>query len=707
MTNRTARTAAEDSRRRPARLTLCGIAAAVVASYAAADFSRPPRLGRQQQARGRELRVADRAGDGDVAKMGTFAQGRTGYVVWESRRPTGTRELKYRIWKRNLDGTGLTMVSGQRFRSGYAHLGPRISPDGRFVIYAGRRWDSENADRETEVLFDGAYAAGPFDAWLVEIDPDTLRAGRPRELTSLRGILGTAGSDRFFAWKDCRTVYVNVPGQNGIFEVDVVAGRIGARVVEDVNGDFLLSPSGKWLFRASPGGVAVVDLVAGLTAQKPGKARALPGCQAVMTCPDDVLVWMQVPGKVGMLDLQGSGANSVEPGAARSPGLRDALRDAYGPYHYAYFPSLSRAGNVLAFGASRFPPSICGETSYQPWLRHSHKAADYEIFLVSLNPETGAPVGEPVRYSFNDHSMYPELLRSEVTQGELRRGHVLDRFPDVWVRDAASDPVDARPSIAEGSGPQATLARAKALETVEPKNALALYEQLAKELSGTPTGQAAAARAAALQSDPRFLDELQAWEVLERMRKYESIMRATLGGVKGLRRNAQVAAACRGEIARIRAGYAELLSRRSTTRAMLEARQMVRRWEIDVPRETPASRKVVAVVEAVCVRASKPKTRKEIHPYTQAFMTAEFDVRTTSTGGLEERRFVAVLMSMNGGRDLPPASLKPGAVRQLRLGAWADQKHLHSHKLADDIIELDAPYYFVFPDRAGRPPLRR
>ena len=706
MTDKTAKGAGKDAQRSPARLTLCGIAAVVVASYAAVDFSRPARLGHQQQARGRELRVGDRAGDADLAKMGTFAQGRAGYVVWESRRPTGTRELKYRIWKRNLDGTALTMVSGQWFRSGYAHLGPRISPDGRFVIYAGRRWDSEAADRETEVLFDGAYAGGPFDAWVVEIDSDTLRAGRPRELRSLRGILGTAGADRFFAWKDCRTVYVNIPEQKGIFEVDVVRDAIGAKVVEGVDGEFLLSPSAKWLFRASPGGVAVVDLAAGLTAQKPGKVQTLPGCQAVMSSAADVLVWMQVPGKVGMLDLQGSGAAAVKPWAAWSPDLRAATRDACEPYHYVYFPSLSRAGNVLAFGASRFPPSICGEKSYQPWLRHSHKAADYEIFLVALDPQTGAVAGKPVRYSFNDHSMYPGLLGSQVPQDELRRGHVLDRFPDVWVRDAWTRASAAGPRVAKDDVPHAALAGARELETVEPKKALALYEQLAKELAGTPAGRAAAARAGALQRDPQFLDELRAWEIVERMRDAESVMRARFGGVRGLRRSGELAAVG-AEIARIRAGYAELLSGCSTTRAMLEARQIVRRWEIGVPRETPASRKVVAVVEAVCIRASKPKTRKEIHPYTQAFMTAEFDVRATAAGGLEERRFVAVLMSMNGGRDLPPASLKPGAVRRLHLGAWEDQKHLHSHKLADDIIELDAPYYFVFPDRAGRPPLRR
>ena len=128
---------------------------------------------------------------------------------------------------------------------------------------------------------------------------------------------------------------------------------------------------------------------------------------------------------------------------------------------------------------------------------------------------------------------------------------------------------------------------------------------------------------------------------------------------------------------------------------MFEARQLIRRWSIRVPRETRASRKVVAVVDAVVVEVSTPKTLKEIYPYTQAFMTVQFEVRRVISGRVEGERLVAVLMSMNEGEDLPAASLRRGAVMRLRLGAWDAQKHLHSHELADDILDLDASYYFV------------
>lgn len=673
-------------------LLICGVAALLVVAFAAREFSSPTRLrdgvggAAAHGMPGPGPIAGDRASRSDIAKMADFAAGRTGYVVWESRRPSGTQELKYRIWKRNLDGTGLAMVSGQRHRRGYAHLGPRISPDGRRVIYAGRHWNSGERRGGAQALLGGAYVAGPFDAWIVEVDPVTGEPGQPRELVAVRGLLGSAGADRFFVWKDCRTVYVNIPSQEGIFEFDVVSGNILRKVVEGVDGQFLLSASGKWLFRGVPGGVAVVSLVDTLTAQKPGKARPLPGCQGVMASADDVLIWMRSPGRASTLDLR-----TGEAATPRTLSLRESTRRVYGPYHYGYFPSLSRDGGIVACGVSRFPPSATGAKSYQCWLRHSHKSADYEIFLYALDKGTGNVTGPPVRYSFNDHSMYPSLMRGDVPESELRRGQVLDRFPDVWTDSPAANSSDNAADIREAG--EAALARARALETIEPGTVLRVYDAAATEFAGQAAGRRARERAAALRADPAFRREAAAWVVFERMRSIEKKLSAALG--PGPERG-QLQDTCAKELGGIRAGHAELLANHPGTRAMLDARQLVRRWNIHVPLETEASRQVVAVVEAVAVNVSTPKTLKEIYPYTQAFVTAEFEVRETISGSVEGKRFVAVLMSMDDGEDLPAASLKPGAVLRLRLGSWASQKHLQNHALADDILELDAAYYFVF-----------
>jgi len=660
---------------------LCALLAVAVILFAAARFSEPQRAGwapgseysggalNEPRGPAGRLDTTDRAGPTARAEMRAFAAGRVGYVVWESRRPSGTRQLKYRIWKRNLDGSGLTMISGQESQPGYAHLGPRISPDGRFVVFAGRRWNSESASSEADVIYGGAYVAGPFDVWVIEIDPSTLKAGVPRELLSLRGLVGTAGQDRFFVWKDARTLCVSIPAHKGIFEVDVVSDRIGVKVVHDVEGRQLLAPSGRWLFSASPGAVALTDLTDGPHGRAPGETRRFPGCQAIAAGRGEALVWVREPGKLAALDLRvPSAAADLADGKPLS--LTRAVRDKHGPYHYCYFPALGRGRNVLAFGASRFPPSLCGET-FRPWLRHSHKSADYEIFLAAVDPKTLAVVGDAVRYSFNDHSAYPWLVRRDIPEEELRRGQVLDRFPDVWIRESGDAAVRA---------PDRTpLEQARDLETVNPKAAVAAYERLAKESGDEAARRSAGARARDLRNDPRFRRELAAWEILERVRRA-----AASGGRPALRT--------------IRAGYAGLKASYPDTRAMLEARGVVHRLGVAVPRETAASREVVAVVDAVAANVSKPKTLREIYPYTQALMAVEFEVRKVRSGDVGSRAIVVVMRAMADGKPLPAASLRSGAVRRLRLARWEAQKHLEGLPLADDVLDLDATYYFALPD---------
>jgi hypothetical protein len=658
----------------------------------------PGRVVRQPAWRlaGGRFEAVDRATARDRAAMRSFAAGRKGYVVWESRRPSGTDELKYRIWKRNLDGSGLAMISGEPFRDGYAHLGPRISPDGRFVVFAGRRWNSRSTCPGAQALYGGAYVAPPFDAWLVEIDPETLEAGAPRELTCLHNRLGTGGQDRFFEWKDARTVYVNLPAQRGIFEVDVIEDRIGCKLVTGVRGERLLSAAGHHAFCAAAGGVAVFELDHARPIARLAHARRLEGCQALPAYPDDFLLWMQAGGRVGVLDLTGNRT----PGDGTVPGkdlqLYDVIADGHSPYHYCYFPALSRDRAVLACGASRYPPGV---GTSKLWLRHSHNGADYEIFLCRFDPGTLGVLGDAVRYSFNSHRMYPEVLADPDRDDALRRGHALDRWPDVWVESPASED-STTPGTAAAPGRRSEfeqlLGRARRLETVRPRAALDLYRRLAKLYHGRPGAEQAADRARRLETDPGFRRELAAWTLLEDMRWAASRINTSCGGLHSFRKNRWLAEANRHILRTLKADHARLLRQYPTTRAALEASGLVRRWDLPVPKITPASRRVVATVEAVADQVSRPLTPKEAHPYTQAFMTAAFDVRRVVSGELSEKRIVVVLMSMDDDRNLPPAAYEAGKIYRLRLGLWADQTHFHSHKIADEILALDAAYYYAF-----------
>jgi hypothetical protein len=195
----------------------------------------------------------DGATAADLEAMRAFAAGRRGFVVWESRRPSGTRNLKYRVWKRNLDGSGLAMISGAPGEANYAHLGPRISPDGHRIVFAGKRWNSSR-DPATTTLWDDSYATAPFDAWIIEVDPVTLATGEPRELIALRGRVGTAGEDHVFEWKDADTLLVSIPDGHGVFEYDVRTDALGQKLVGDVPFEAQVSPGGRFVFSSAGAG---------------------------------------------------------------------------------------------------------------------------------------------------------------------------------------------------------------------------------------------------------------------------------------------------------------------------------------------------------------------------------------------------------------------------------------------------------------------
>ena len=671
----------------------------IVTYLITASYVRPGRIGlatvfngRQRATWGAGFQVVDRAGGPAARQMREFAAGRKGFIVWESRRPSGTYELKYRIWKRNLDGSGLAMISGRPSSAGYSHLGPRISPSGRRVVFAGKAWDLRGEVPSHRLLFGGAYIAPPYDAWLVDVDRDTLTAGPPRELLCLRGLLGTAGQDRFFEWKDDRTVYVNIPSQKGVFEVDVIEDRIGRKVLSGVHGQRLLSAGGRYVFCAAPGGAGFYRIDRDPPEPVFRQRTLLQGCQPVMSSQDDFLIWMRAPGHVGVFDLKADRTLSSDGRAGRDLGLGQVIRRGHPPYHHCYFPAMSRDRSIVVCGASRFPRGVGPE---RRWLRHSHKGADYEIFAFHFDPKTLTAVGPAVRYSYNEHSAYPDIVADHDPDAALRLGHALDRWPDVWVENRAFE--TRRPD--KGETP---LQRARRLETLDPPEALRTYRGLAKAHPDTEAGRRAAARAKELTDDPSFCKELRAWDILESMRRAAAGIEAPGAAPHGAGSGALAPEHVAARRA-IHAAYSRLIETYPATRAVLEARRLVRQWGIDVPKHVLPSEKVLAQVEAVATRVSQPLTVREAYPYTQAFLTAEFKVRKVLAGRLDASTIIVVLMSMDDGRDLPAAAYRTGSVCRLRLGDWDEQTHFHKHKMADDLMELDATHYFAFTSRpAGR-----
>ncbi len=659
--------------------------------------------------------ASDHATEADRRAMKQLAAGRKGYVVWESRRPTGTPNRKYRIWKRNLDGTGLAMISGSAAEDGYAHLAPRISPDGRRVVFAGKSWNSTR-DKNVRTLYNGEYVVSPYDAWIVEIDPRTLKAGHPRELKELRGRVGGAGEDHVFEWRDNRTLLVNLPAEQGIFAFDVAAGKIGRKLAHIGRRELQLSPSGKYFICAQGGGAAYGEVVAQPgEAAKVGAMKKLRGCQVSISCRDDWLFWMQRASVVGRVDLSTGRRSTVR--------LKPLLPRGH---NYIYFPALSRDRSLLALGGGDM---------------HSHGYGDYEIFLIQLNPATGKPIGKGVRYSFNDRKRY----RGKSREG----GHALDRWPDVWVSNPEfngtgtagngqkSGPLAGLHSellaghlakLKRPSAYPATLARferyskdskkperaaearrvlahldgwadnalkqAAAMETTAPGEAVDLYQELRRKFGARPAGKRAGRRLAELAEDADFKQEYTAWGGFVRIRRLAAGFKLPKGA-KPLATDRRFAKANAAAIGRIQKYFAKLQAEFPSTRATLEARSLVRRYAIAVRLAPPAESVVVAEIEAVVKRRSTPKTVEQIEPYTEAMLCTEYTVQKVLAGKLQAKRVIAVHVAMRGGKLLPPAKARPGQRYRLKLGKWSDQSHYQNHPIADDIDDLDATYYFV------------
>ena len=673
------------------------------------------------------FRVVDRASKKARKAMAAFANGRKGYAVWESRRPSGTDNLKYRIWKRNLDGTGLSMISGGADLTNYAHLGPRVSPDGRHVVFAGKRWNSQY-DRTTRTIFNGCYAVAPFDVWVVPIDASTLKAGKPRELKELRGRAGTSFEDHFFEWKNNETVYVSIPRQQGIFEVNIKTGRIGRQVVSGVRRQVILSPSGKILIS---GGQFAPTKPAGSGPAVAGTFKTLRpgGCQVRISGEDNWLVWMHHGSGGGNRAVRELSKYNVKTGAGNP--LLTIIPSLPPGHNYLYFPSLSRDMTIL---------TICGSDG------HSHAHADYEVFLFPWNPKTCEPTGKPVRYSFNDRGMYPGVRKSA--------GHSMDRWPDVWVYNpkfAGGSGAGQTGRVDKGPGPlegltskllaaevkrlkrakrytgvlrvldryaadkrnadraaeaariikhlqvwtAAAMKRARDTEPRRPGDAMDLYTEIEDKLHSRPAGVAAAKRIGELRADKQFVKQLAAWSILRRMRRSAAAFQ-TPKGAKPTCKDKAFAIANASIVQRIQGLFVNLQTEYPLTRAMLEARSLVLRYAIAVPHTAPTSTIVVGVVLATVTRRSKPLTAEQVFPYTEVLICTEYKIRKVLSGKIADKRIVTMQVAMRDAKYLPPAAFKIGQTYKLKLGLWSQQTHYQGHPVADDIHDLDATILFIF-----------
>ncbi len=555
-------------------------------------------------------------------------------MVWESRRPSGTDQLKYRIWMRGFDGRPPRMISGLPDREGVAHFGARISPDGRHVAFASLRWNS-HCDSEVTTIYSCEYPAAPFDAWVVPVDPDTLSAGTPRPLPALQGRLGSGGENLLFTWKDPDTLFVVIHELHGVYEYHLSEDRIGARVA-DVDGEALVGPSGRSMISAQPRGAHWARLERAVEAERPllHSRIGVSGCQVTVDAQDRLIAWANQPGEIMLLHLE----------SRREHNLASLHHHLPETHRYLYFPALSRDGRVLAFGG--------GDV-------HSHAFGAYDIFLLALDPATAAPAGDPIRITFNDRARYPDA--------DPEAGHALDRWPDVWTAAVAAAETHRQPP--------SVLDAALRLESIDPRAAWERWRALAAD-PDPERADPAAQRVEILRTSAAFQNELEAW------RRWEQLtpVRERQDPADPDREQAQAV------VLRLREDHPR-------TRARLEADLWAERTGLPLPAEIPESQRVHRTVTAIVREVSTPLSVEQVRPYTEAFAVVAYE---TETDGAETpERMIVLHMTMTDARALPGADLRPGDRVRLDLGPWAAQRHYREHPVSDEIHDLESDRWFA------------
>lgn len=296
-----------------------------------------------------------------LASLGAFAAraastAEAGFVVWES-----NRSGEYRIWRQDLGGGKPYPVSADE--PGRDHCCARLSPNGSRLVYLS--------------LPGGARRYGPESGTLHLVDAD---GGRDRVLVPAARHYGEHRAAVW--WGEDELVYID--GRNATQKLELSAGKAGELVKA--------APGGEgWL--VAPGGRIATGNTPTFSEFDPGKGvrprPSLGGCQPDFSDDGRFAVWSAgAGGPIDAFELATRRTWTIlEKGDPHFPAGRG----------YLYFPALSNDASLLAVGAS------AGE--------HDHFRADYDIYVVELDPRGLKPAG---------------------TATPVAPDPAVDRFPDVY-----------------------------------------------------------------------------------------------------------------------------------------------------------------------------------------------------------------------------------------------------------------------------------
>ncbi len=297
-----------------------------------------------------------------------------GFVVWESNR-TGN----WRIWYRDLDGSGLRQLSPEE--KGRDHFAPHIAPDGTHLVYL-----SYPTPRN-------AYKSIPEDVsvplHLLHIEDGSNRVLVP----SARSYKG----DRAVVWLGNRElIYIDARGNTQ--QLDVGSGEERQLTEEPHRAfGFLINPTLTHATLGNPPTFSLYDPEKRSIARR----RAEDGCQPYFSHDGRWGFWIEANGgPVRRIDLvTGATGNIISRDDPQMP-------EGHG---YLYFPMLSSCQRLIAFAASRSPNE------------HDQFKADYDVFVGRVDPLGLELIDDPVRYSFDPGTdRYPDVFLSGMELGHHR-----------------------------------------------------------------------------------------------------------------------------------------------------------------------------------------------------------------------------------------------------------------------------------------------
>ena len=290
----------------------------------------------------------------------------SGWVVWESNR-TGA----FRIWRRALGGGPEKQLSADE--PGRDHCCAHLSPDGARLVYLSMP-DSQ-----------GSYAAPET---VGELRLVGVAGGAHRVLVAAARNYG--GHRAAVWWSEHDLAYIDAAGDTRLLDLTTGAERVIADGPERGEG-FLVDPTGRWATSATPTFSALHSATG-----KVELSATVGGCDA----------WLAADGTTGIF-VAGSGGpvDAIDLPTRRTRTIL-SKHDPRLPADrgYVYFSILSRDRTLLAVAGSND--------------EHDHFRADYDVFVVELDPATLDPWSDAERVTAHP---------------------AVDRYPDVW-RDPATAP---------------------------------------------------------------------------------------------------------------------------------------------------------------------------------------------------------------------------------------------------------------------------